>query len=97
MIRTETQNKICKKAVKTYGEHSQMIKCIEECSELQRAISRVIINQPIDGREPSWNFNEELADLEIMLQQMKCTSYFDKEKFDTWKEIKLKKLEEKIS
>ena len=93
MINRETEKLICKKAIDTYGEHSQMIKCIEECSELQRAISRTILDQPIGTLQPCDNLNEELADVEIMLQQMKSTSYFNEKLFDYWKERKLKKLE----
>ena len=93
LIDKEKQIEICKKAIDTYGEHSQMIKCIEECSELQRAISRTILDQPIGTLQPCDNFNEELADVEIMLQQMKSTSYFNEKLFDYWKERKLKKLE----
>ena len=93
MIDIDREKEICKKVVDTYGEHSQMIKCVKECSELQRAISRTILDQPIGNVEPSVNFNEELADVEIMLQQMKSTSYFNSDLFDYWKERKLKKLE----
>ncbi|BBK77715.1 nucleoside triphosphate pyrophosphohydrolase family protein [Clostridium butyricum] len=93
MINKETEKLICKKAVDNYGEHSQMIKCVEECSELQRAISRTILDQPIGNVKPKDNFNEELADVEIMLQQMKSTSYFDKNLFEFFKEEKLKRLE----
>ncbi len=93
LIDINREKEICKKTVETYGEHSQMIKCIEECSELQRAISRTILDQPINNIEPKNNFNEELADVEIMLQQMKSTTYFDTNLFDYWKDRKLKKLE----
>ena len=96
MINKETEKLICKKAVDTYGEHSQMIKCVEECSELQRAIARTILDQPIGTVQPKNNFVEELADVEIMLQQMKQTTYLDKKLFDFWKEEKLKRLERNV-
>ena len=92
LINKETEKLICKKAVDTYGEHSQMIKCVEECSELQRAIARTILNQPIGTVKPKDNFNEELADVEIMLQQMKQTTYFDEKLFNFFKEDKLRRL-----
>lgn len=96
MFNKETEKLICKKAVNTFGEHSQMIKCVEECSELQRAIARTILDQPIGTVQPKNNFVEELADVEIMLQQMKQTTYFDKKLFDFFKEEKLKRLERNV-
>lgn len=96
MINKENEKLICKKAVNTFGEHSQMIKCSEECAELIRAISRTILDQPIGIVQPKDNFNEELADVEIMLQQMKQVTYFDKKLFDFFKEEKLKKLERNV-
>ncbi len=96
MINKENEKLICKKAVNTFGEHSQMIKCVEECSELQRAIARTILDQPIGNVKPRDNFNEELADVEIMLQQMKQVTYFDKKLFDFFKEEKLKRLERNV-
>jgi NTP pyrophosphatase (non-canonical NTP hydrolase) len=96
LINKENEKLICKKAVNTFGEHSQMIKCVEECSELQRAIARTILDQPIGNVKPRDNFNEELADVEIMLQQMKQVTYFDKKLFDFFKEEKLKRLERNV-
>ena len=96
MINKETEKSICKRAVNTFGEHSQMIKCVEECSELQRAIARTILDHPIGTVQPKDNFVEELADVEIMLQQMKQTTYFDKKLFDFFKEEKLKRLERNV-
>ena len=96
MISKETEKLICKKAIDTFGEHSQMIKCSEECAELIRAISRTILDQPIGTVQPKDNFNEELADVEIMLQQMKETTYFNKNLFEYFKEEKLKRLERNV-
>lgn len=96
MINKETEKLICKKAIENFGEFPQMIKCIEELSELQRAISRAILKQPIGDISPNINFNEELADAEIMIQQMKETYYFDKKIFEEFKEKKIKKLQEVI-
>ena len=84
---------LMKDAVMAYGEHSQMIKCSEECGELIRAISRLILFQ---GNNKISNFNEELADVETMLAQMKETSYFDDELFNGWKDRKLERLRERL-
>ena len=65
---------ILQKAIKHYGTHNQMLKCIEECGELSRAISRILIELSSgDGfttEESEENLHEELADVLIMVEQM---------------------------
>ena len=65
---------ILQKAIKHYGTHNQMLKCIEECSELSRAISRILTELSSgDGfttKESEENLHEELADVLIMIDQM---------------------------
>ena len=65
---------VLQKAIKHYGTHNQMLKCIEECGELSRAISRVLIELSSgDGfttEESQENLYEELADVLIMIEQM---------------------------
>jgi hypothetical protein len=63
-----------------FGEENQKLKCIEEMAELIQAI--------IKGT----NTAEELADTQIMLDQMKIL-YPD---WLTWQQIKLKRIEEEI-
>lgn len=66
--------KILQKAIDTYGTHNQMLKCIEECGELSRAVSRILIELSSgDGfttKESEENLYEELADVIIMLRQL---------------------------
>ena len=65
---------ILEKAIKTYGTHNQMLKCIEECGELSRAVSRILTELSSgDGfttEESEENLYEEIADVTIMLKQM---------------------------
>ena len=65
---------ILQKAIKHYGTHNQMLKCIEECGELSRAISRILIELSSgDGfttKESEENLYEELADVLIMIDQV---------------------------
>ena len=65
---------VLQKAIKHYGTHNQMLKCIEECGELSRAISRVLTELSSgDGfttEESQENLYEELADVLIMIEQM---------------------------
>lgn len=65
---------VLQKAIKHYGTHNQMLKCIEECGELSRAVSRVLTELSSgDGfttEESQENLYEELADVLIMIEQM---------------------------
>ncbi|WP_252233752.1 hypothetical protein [Clostridium sp. ZS1] len=90
MISIEKQTEICNRAINTFGEYTQMIKTMEELGELTRAISRVLLNQ---GEERIKNLHEEIADVEIMLMQLKGMCYVSKPLVDDWKAKKFKKLE----
>ena len=59
-----TEPQILNAAIKTFGEKAQEDVDIEECSELIQAISH-----KHRGREH--NIAEEIADVEIMLEQLK--------------------------
>lgn len=94
------EKNILRKAIDTYGTHNQMLKCIEECGELSRAISRILVELSSgDGfttEESQENLYEELADVSIMIHQMIMM-------FDCADEVmvqqlqKLKRLEERMS
>ena len=92
MFNSEEQRNICKKAVDSFGEISQMIKATEEMGELIRAISRVILQQGESDVQIESNYNEEIADVTIMLEQLKYTRHYKQELVDYWKEEKLKRL-----
>ena len=96
MFNSEDQRNICKKAVDSYGEISQMIKATEEMGELIRAISRVILQQGESDEQIESNYNEEIADVAIMLEQLKHTRHYKQELVDFWKEEKLKRLERNV-
>lgn len=59
-----TEPQILNAAIKTFGERNQEEMAVEECSELIQAISH-----KHRGREH--NIVEEIADVEIMLEQLK--------------------------
>ena len=96
MIDKEREKLICKKAVDSYGEISQMIKATEEMGELIRAISRVILQQGESDVQIESNYNEEIADVIIMREQLKYTRHYKQELVDFWKEEKLKRLERNV-
>ena len=53
-------------AIKTFGALPQMVVAIEECSELQKEIVKIIRK-----KGDLTNLAEEIADVEIMLEQLK--------------------------
>lgn len=53
-------------AIKTFGALPQMAVAIEECSELQKEITKIIRK-----KGNLTNLAEEIADVEIMLEQLK--------------------------
>ena len=78
---------ICKKAINTFGEYTQLDMVIEEMAELTQAISKF-------KRNKIHNVEEEIADVEIMLSQLRLmTDLFDIKVIDEIKEEKLKRLE----
>lgn len=73
-------------AVKTYGKDSQMKMAIEEMSELTKELCK-----NFRGAGNTDAITEEIADVEIMLEQMiyifECT-----DKVVEWKEYKIRRL-----
>lgn len=60
------EDAICYIALEHYGVHHQIVKCMEECGELIQALARNMC-----GEHYAENVAEELADVEIMLMQMR--------------------------
>lgn len=79
---------ICKKAIDCYGDAKQASVAIEEMAELT-----VEILHSFRGREA--NVSEEIADVEIMLQQLKMIYNCSKE-VEEIKDEKLFRLQERI-
>lgn len=87
MISKEKQVEICKKAINTFGERRQVIKVCEELGELQTALCKFTLDN-------KHNVEEEIADVEIMLSQLRLmTHLFDVSEIERIKEAKLKRLE----
>lgn len=88
-MNAKTQADIIAAAVETYGYEDQMLQAIEELAELQRAITRAI-KAPADRD----NLHEEIADVEIMLMQLR--TIFDEKEIDEWKEYKMERLARRL-
>jgi hypothetical protein len=69
----------------TFGYPSQRLMCSEECAELTQALCH-------ESRGRKNNKIEELADVELSIQQMKsCLSPEDLDSFNTIKKMKLER------
>lgn len=80
-----TDKEIYLKAINTFGENQQIIKAIEELGELSTALARHFTKN-----ESSGNINEEIADVEIMLSQLRLI--FSNAEIDHHKKEKLERL-----
>ncbi|MDF2881535.1 MAG: hypothetical protein K0R54_2092 [Clostridiaceae bacterium] len=79
------EKEIYLKAINTFGENQQIIKAIEELGELSTALARHFTKN-----ESSANINEEIADVEIMLSQLRLI--FSNAEIDHHKKEKLERL-----
>lgn len=83
-----TEHEILTTAIRTYGEKEQEQVAIEECSELIQAICH-----KHRGRE--YNIAEEIADVEIMLEQLKIINGCVDE-VKAMREIKIARLYQRV-
>lgn len=77
---------ILRKAINTFGENHQIIKSMEELGELETALARYFDGNKADND----NICEEIADVEIMLEQLKMI--FDNKIINKYKKNKLNRL-----
>lgn len=93
-MNSEFKNLVIIKAVDTYGEDSQINMAVEEMSELIKALMKFRRND-VDKKEIFQNIAEEIADVEIMLEQLKlifnCFSLVETEK-----EFKINRLAKRL-
>lgn len=83
---TTSDSAICRKVVEMFGADLQQMVAIEEIGELLQAISK-----RARGKDNRDNLAEEIADVEIMLEQLKHIHKCHGE-VDHWKEKKLMRL-----
>lgn len=90
-------------AIDSYGRVNQVIKTVEELSELSQALCKSLIRLNYTKEKTSLeddlksvdNIFEEIADVEIMLEQCKIMFQCDKE-VNEWKQEKIKRLERRL-
>jgi len=90
--------KLYKKACETYGTNAQLEMVVEECAELILAIKKLKRNDRNRKEQVKkfHNFLEELADVEIMLEQMRIIYALSEHKIDSYKKQKLNRLERRL-
>lgn len=95
-------NQLYKKAIILWGYPLQLGMLIEECAELIQATNKVLRNgdSQIDSKSKEFeNFIEEIADVEIMLEQIRYMFSWNllSARVETAKKKKLLRLEEMIN
>ena len=80
----------CKAALETYGAVSQTNMMFEEMSELQKELCK-----NARGKRNVLDIAEEIADVQIMLEQM-IILHNCRQEVEDWKTIKLLRLRRKI-
>ncbi len=89
----QEQQAVIEQAADTYGRLPQMDMAMEECAELIQAVAKV------KRRPGSITFNnlyEEMADVEIMIAQLKYLFACDAE-VEKKKQFKLRRLNERLN
>lgn len=87
---TTSDSAICRKVVEMFGADLQQMVAIEEIGELLQAISK-----RAGGKDNRDNLAEEIADVEIMLEQLKYIHNCPIE-VELWKAKKLDKLKSMV-
>ena len=82
--------KLYEQAIQFWGKNFQIVVAVEECGELIHALTKYLRNGPI-GR---FDVAEEIADVEIMLEQLKVI--FGERDVEYWKKEKLSRLKEML-
>lgn len=91
-----TSKETMHKAINTYGVENQIIKTVEELSELSQALCKFLSKSKTESdRFIVGNICEEIADVEIMLEQCKIMFQCDKE-VSAWKNKKIERLERRL-
>ena len=85
-----TEKDIFRSAIETYGAVMQITVAFEEMSELQKELCKYI--RCIGSQE---NIAEEIADVEIMMEQMKMLFFFFSDVLQV-REKKVKRLKERM-
>ena len=91
------RQRILTKAIQRYGHTNQMVKAIEEMGELTRALSRQLTAESAtEMLKARSGIVEEIADVEIMLEQLKMIFDIKPAEIEKEKEFKLVRLNARV-
>ena len=83
-------------AIERYGEGAQLVKCCEELGELTQAICKMFDKST--GVQPDAEaVVEEIADVEIMIEQVRMILRVDPEMEQRWRDRKLRRLRARLA
>lgn len=87
----KADERILDEAIRQYGMNAQVIMVFEEMSELQKELCK-----HLRGKDNLHEIAEEIADVEIMLAQMKMV-FNCAEEVSKWRQKKIARLEERLN
>ena len=80
-------NDFYNKIIEKFGENNQVLKCVEELNELAQVLCK--LNSADTGGVTFENVVEEIADVEIMLNQIKIILDISESDIETMKNYKI--------
>lgn len=86
------EKKLVQKIIDKNGITNQLFIAVEECAELQQAISKCYRNKELIPTEVRENLIEEIADVMICLEQLKVIFHINEEELKCWIEVKENRL-----
>ena len=81
------------KFTKKFGERKQIVKCIEELSELQKVLCKYLLIDVTSSNELYHQLYDEIADVEITIEQMKNIFAIEESEIQHIKYFKHKRME----
>jgi len=89
----QEKEKIYKQAWGRWGATSQLVVAMEECAELIQSLSKIIRNETTENLLSA---AEEIADVEIMIEQMKLIYIPLDREVNEQKKLKLERLKNRL-
>lgn len=86
--------RVMDRAIEHYGVEKQLLVCIEELSELIKAITKAE-RYPNDDIKKD-DIAEEMADVYICIEYLKMIYNIDQEEIESWINKKIKRLKERM-
>lgn len=92
MARSRSEEEVFREAIKQYGEANQLVVLFEEMSELQKEVCKSFRFERVTRKR---YIAEELADVEIMLEQAKMIYGIDDD-VEMWRLDKIVRLKHRL-